>query len=260
MYLSQLLVNMGNDPDKPCPGKDWIKQTYRVHQRIWMAFPDAARVAEDPFFLGTWAETGLAKPKRSEAGFLFRIEPDLPTRILVQSQGKPDWNYAFQNAPYLLAAAPQQREFEPAFLQGTKYRFRLALLMVKRATRLDTSGKREKGTGTRTERPIHCWLPDNGSGVRKSDPLYTAWREHLAQVATKHGFAVDIDPSRLRVSPERGLRMKPSGRRQSESFNAALFDGMLTCTDAARLQEAVVNGIGRGKAFGMGLLSLAVVS
>jgi CRISPR system Cascade subunit CasE len=42
------------------------------------------------------------------------------------------------------------------------------------------------------------------------------------------------------------------------SFNAAAFDGMLKCVDAERLRSAVINGVGRGKAFGMGLLSLAV--
>jgi CRISPR system Cascade subunit CasE len=43
------------------------------------------------------------------------------------------------------------------------------------------------------------------------------------------------------------------------SFNAALFDGVLTCTSADRLKTAVINGVGRGKAFGMGLLSLAAL-
>jgi CRISPR system Cascade subunit CasE len=41
-------------------------------------------------------------------------------------------------------------------------------------------------------------------------------------------------------------------------FNAAMFEGMLACTDADKLRSAVISGIGRGKAFGMGLLSLAV--
>jgi CRISPR system Cascade subunit CasE len=259
MFLSQLLVNMGGDPDKPCPGRDWIKQTYRVHQRLWMAFPHASRRAEDPFFLGTWMDEGPAKPKRSEAGFLFRIEPDRPTRILVQSLLKPDWNYAFQNAPFLLNAPPQEREFDPMFTEGMAYRFRLVLLMVKRTTRRDESGIRAKGAGMRKEHPIRCLLPENGSNPQQSDPHYTAWRERLAELAPRHGFAIETDPALLRVSPESSLRMKPSGRQRPESFNAALFDGMLTCTDARLLRDTVVNGIGRGKAFGMGLLSLAVV-
>jgi CRISPR system Cascade subunit CasE len=259
MYLSQLRVNMGSDPDKPCPGREWIKQTYRVHQRLWMAFPDANRVVDDPFFLGRWKHNENIGAKRSEGGFLFRIEPDRPVRILVQSALKPDWDYAFQNAPYLLDGPPQEREFSPVFSTGMTYRFRLVMLMVRRATNRNDSGERQKGAGSRKEHQIRCLLPDDGSGTRKRDPHHTAWRERLCQAGAVHGFKVDADLSRLRVSPHTTLRMKPLGRGQPDSFNAALFDGSLTCTDSSLLQSAVANGIGRGKAFGMGLMSLAVV-
>jgi hypothetical protein len=53
--------------------------------------------------------------------------------------------------------------------------------------------------------------------------------------------------------------MKPKGDGTSEPFNAALFEGDLICTDAGKLADAVVNGVGRGRAFGMGLLSLAAI-
>src|SRR5438046_1882322 len=74
MFLSLLHVNVGDDPDRPQPGRLWLRDVYRVHQRLWMAFPDAERRAEDPFFLGTWDGPGIAspKPKRREAGFRFR--------------------------------------------------------------------------------------------------------------------------------------------------------------------------------------------
>jgi hypothetical protein len=120
MFLSQLLVNPGDHPDKPRPGLDWMKQTYRVHQRIWMAFPDTHRMKEDPFFLGAWSSDSLAKPKRQEGGFLFRIEPEPPLRILVQSTEKPRWDYAFQNAPHLLAGEPQVREYDPSCRTGRR--------------------------------------------------------------------------------------------------------------------------------------------
>ena len=90
MFLSQLLVNTAGNPDQPRPGRDWVRQTYRVHQRIWMAFPDENKRKADPFFLGTWSDSDGPKPRRSETGFLFRVEPDLPTRVLVQSVFRPD--------------------------------------------------------------------------------------------------------------------------------------------------------------------------
>jgi CRISPR system Cascade subunit CasE len=53
--------------------------------------------------------------------------------------------------------------------------------------------------------------------------------------------------------------MKPAGKEQPKHFTAAMFEGLLTCVDPERLHTAVLNGIGRGKAFGMGLLSLATL-
>lgn len=258
MFLSQLLVNPGTHPDKPRPGVDWMKQTYRVHQRIWMAFPDVHRMKEDPFFLGAWSTDSLSKPRREEGGFLFRIEPEPPLRILVQSSEQPRWDYAFQNASHLLASPPHVREYEPSFSAGDLFRFRLAMLMVKRRT-VPTKAVTED-VKARTEHPIRCLLPaSEPNGKPRPDPDFTAWRDRLAVVAQRSGFTVGEYPKFLRVQPVRNLHMKPSGASPGMPFNAAMFEGMLTCTDPELLREAVVNGIGRGKAFGMGLLSLAVV-
>lgn len=257
MFLSQLLVNPGDHPDKPRPGLDWMKQTYRVHQRIWMAFPDTHRMKEDPFFLGTWSSDSLAKPKRQEGGFLFRIEPEPPLRILVQSTERPRWEYAFQNAPYLLAGEPQVREYEPTFTAGQTFRFRLVAQMVTRRT--IPTGKLQDGQKARSEHPIRCLLPADGDGCRKPDPEFTAWRERLGGWAERHGFTVGHYSKQLRVQPIANLTMKPAGQQRHKQFNAAMFEGLLTCVDPERLHTAVLNGIGRGKAFGMGLLSLAVV-
>jgi CRISPR system Cascade subunit CasE len=255
MFLSQILVNPGSHPDQPRPGLDWAKQTYRVHQRIWMAFPDEHRQTEDPFFLGTWSSEAMSKPRRQEGGFLFRIEPDPPMRILVQSSVRPNWDYAFQNAPYLVAGPPQVREFDPAFEAGAAYRFRLVMQMVKRRT-VPTSALKD-GQKPRSEHPIRCLLPAiDGSDRPRPDPEFRAWRERLSAVATRSGFTVG---DQLRVQPVTNLSMKPEGRSAPARFNAAMFEGVLTCTDAELLRQAVVNGIGRGKAFGMGLLSLAAI-
>ncbi len=57
-----------------------------------------------------------------------------------------------------------------------------------------------------------------------------------------------------------------AGRPKTELGHAkralwtAQYDGIGTITDPERLREAVLNGVGRAKAYGCGLLSLAVVS
>lgn len=256
MFLSQLLVNPGAHPDTPRPGVAWMKQTYRVHQRIWMAFPDTHRVKEDPFFLGTWASAPGSKPRRSEAGFLFRIEPEPPLRILVQSVLRPNWEYAFQNAPHLLSGPPQVREFEPSLVVGQTFRFRLVMQMVTRRT-VPKSAFGPGQVKRRTEHPVRC--SPQGSAQETADQSFAAWRERLDRAGDRAGFRVDMAPERLKVSASRHLLMKPTPDRPRQSFCAAQFDGLLECVDVDRLHDALVNGIGRGKAFGMGLLSLATV-
>jgi CRISPR system Cascade subunit CasE len=66
-------------------------------------------------------------------------------------------------------------------------------------------------------------------------------------------------PKQLRVQPVTNLTMKPAGQQRPKHFHAAMFEGLLACVDPERLHAAVLNGIGRGKGFGMGLLSLATV-
>ena len=256
MFLSQLMVNPGSSPDQPRPGIAWISQTYRVHQRIWMAFPDTNRVETDPFFLGSWSVQTGAKPRRAECGFLFRIEHDLPLRVLVQSTLRPNWDYAFRNAQHLLEGTPKVREFEPRYETGTAYRFRLVMQMVTRRTLPKHAVT--AGVKRRTEHPIRCTLPTaDPDGRATPDPLLRAWRDRMSEVARRCGFDLEQDPQQLKVQSVRNLHMKPEAGQPARGFNAALFEGIIRCTDAERLAHSVINGVGRGKAFGMGLLSLA---
>src|SRR5262249_41388200 len=48
-----------------------------------------------------------------------------------------------------------------------------------------------------------------------------------------------------------------SGINRRMAFGSALFEGELIVTDADAFREALVKGIGSGKAYGFGLLSIA---
>jgi len=109
LYLSSIPVETGNDPNKLWPGKRWIRNPYRIHQRLQMAFD------------------GKPNPR-----VLFRIEGPVPTsrglrpRILVQSQQPPDWDAAFGNAPFLVIPNQiQVKPYKPQFRQGQTFAFRL---------------------------------------------------------------------------------------------------------------------------------------
>ena len=261
MYLSCLLIDVGDNPDHPRPGRLWLRNLYHVHQRLCMAFPSEQRIGKDPQFLEPWdpadfpEQRHLAdRPTREVGpdvlrqvhsqrdrcrGFLFRIDPQPCGRavILVQSGLKPDWGYAFQNASYLLAAPPEAKSFDPCFGEGECFRFRL---VANPTRKIDTKSG-----------PDRCRR--NGRRVPvPTDQLY----EWLALRAEAAGFSVDkdsitIQPGYIYVSnPRNG-----NGQR----LRSAQYDGTLRITNAPCFQETVVRGIGSAKAFGFGLLSLARV-
>lgn len=278
MYLSLLPVRVDN-----YPGRQWLGNLYRVHQRLWMAFPDAQRRQEDPFFLGTWEGPAAAdpKPNRCHAGFLFRIERDGHPRILVQSAQKPDWGYAFQNAPYLLADESRIRQFDPAPSREKSYRFRLLANVVSSKSVAHPNGRmRTTGSGLtihcrkRTEIPV---FPEPIPDPLPADPVerrqvllarWNPWRVWLGRTARGRGFRViDEEASPLLMEAVHTIVRNPGkGRTDSNQddptqkrYNAGLFEGVLVCTDSDLLRHAIINGIGHGKAFGFGLLSIAPV-
>ncbi len=246
MYLSRLTIQAGNDPTREQPGRKWLRNLYHVHQRLCMAFPSASRKSHDPDFLKSFDPRDFGNghvhvARKAESGFLFRIDPQPGGRvvILVQSAVKPDWDYAFHNAGYLVAAPPQVKPFDPSFKVGQRLRFRLVANPIRRLAQrsVGADGKPiEKGIGKRVPVP--------------ADRLI----DWLARRAETAGFSVKEDstsvlPGYVYVHKTRegnGVRLR-----------SVRYDGTLTVTDPARFREAMLEGIGPGKAFGFGLLSVS---
>lgn len=96
--------------------------------------------------------------------------------------------------------------------------------------------------------------------------------EWLLERAESLGFVIPSDPGDLvstdgRVLSRRNLAVTQrgtlrftkagSGQRLNVSLATAQFDGLLEVTDADRLRAALCAGVGRGKAYGCGLLTLS---
>lgn len=299
MFLSCLLIDTGTNPDRPRPGRMWLRNLYHVHQRLCMAFPSTRRRERDPGFLAPYSpgdfpeQRHLADKKKSEvdavvlkhvhsqrnadAGFLFRIDPGPDGRavILVQSAVKPDWDYAFQNARFLQAAPAEVKVYEPTFAAGQRLRFRLLANPTKKIDTLRQADRQrhtkeelrqiEGRNGRRVPVPsaeeLRAWRQKNPN---EDERTFICLRllEWLEQKAEPAGFSlenVSVQPGynyfkkpaqHERQGPER--QTKDTGRRRS-----ARYDGVLVVADAARFRETLVGGIGSGKAFGFGLLSVA---
>ncbi|MBL3592457.1 MAG: type I-E CRISPR-associated protein Cas6/Cse3/CasE [Synergistaceae bacterium] len=240
MFRSCLLIDVGDNPDRPRPGRLWLRNRYHVHQRLCMAFPSASRKAEDEDFLTPFRPdefgNGQVHVERAmDSGFLFRIDP-LPNGravIIVQSAIEPDWGYAFHNANYLLAAPPEVKPFEPRFWQDQCLRFRLAANPTRRLSKHSPDVKKES-IGKRVPVP--------------TDQLI-GW---LVRRAGSAGFFIKQDATTLQPGY---IYMKKNGKGQR--LRSVLFDGLLRITDPDAFRQTLVRGIGSGKAFGFGLLSVA---
>lgn len=242
MFISMLLIDVGNDPDRPRPGRLWLRNRYRVHQRLCMAFPSAKREADDPDFLKPYDPEDFGKDhvhvaRKPESGFLFRIDPQTGggVVILAQSAIKPNWEYAFHNAGYLLAAPPEVKPFDPRFAEGEQFRFRLVANPTRKiGTKSGPDGRRRHGKRV----PV------------PADRLF-AW---LSRQAEQAGFS----PVEERTSIQPGyVYINKTRDDRGQRLFCARYDGLLQVTDADAFRETLSGGVGPGKAFGFGLLSVA---
>lgn len=241
MYHSYLLIDTGLHPDRPRPGRLWLRNLYRVHQRLCMAFPSDPAKRQDPYFLrpfdpALFPATQVHTPRGLHSGFLFRVDP-LPggrAMILVQSAIPPDWDYAFQNARFLLAAPPSMRRFDPDFSAGETLAF---CLMANPTRKIET----KSGPDGRRR---------NGRRVPVRPDALADWLHARAQPAGFH-----VLPDQLVIEP--GYVWVHDGRPDSKPrrYRSARYHGRLQVLDPQAFHLALASGIGPAKAFGFGLLS-----
>lgn len=245
MFLSKLVVNIGEDPTRYRPAREWLRNLYRVHQRLWMAFPNKPEPATEgsdyPFF-----PDRLAHVLSLDTHLLFRIETSRPPMILVQSATGPNWQRAFWNAEYLLHREhpPRVKEYElPGFNCDQRLGFRLLANTTKRL-RKDSRNSLcepvpEKWIGKRVPVPsedLEKWL------IRRAEPA---------------GFRLEA-PIVIQAGYVYFNKSRDAGKGQR--LRSVRYEGVLKVTEPERFRETLNRGIGPAKAFGFGLLSVAPVA
>jgi len=245
-------------------------------------FPEQRHLADQKKHeVGHDALKQVHSPRNEEAGFLFRIDP-LPNGravILVLSALEPDWEYAFHNAEYLLAAPPQRpRPLRVSIKPGERFGFRLVANPTKKILtipkkRWDSMSQEERDKkitrhGKRVPVPSSREIDEWRAAHPGEDPR-TFVHEKLIQWLSKWrpmqdgkpadsaGFA--IDPKFTLVQPGY-VYINKEGKGQGKRLRSARYDGTLTVTDPDAFRQTLICGIGPAKAFGFGLLSLARAS
>ena len=70
----------------------------------------------------------------------------------------------------------------------------------------------------------------------------------------KHGFL--LEPDGFTVTGAKWYRFRKGGKGRNVTFLAVTYDGILEVRDPVRFREALCRGIGPGKAYGAGLMTI----
>lgn len=79
-------------------------------------------------------------------------------------------------------------------------------------------------------------------------------KKWLLDRAEKHGFA--LTPDSFTVTGSRWLRFTKGGRRRPVTLLSVTYEGILEVLDADLFREVLTSGMGRGKAYGMGMMTV----
>ncbi len=184
-----------------------------------------------------WADEGEDLPKGERV--LWRLDAEQPPTLLVQSVTAPDWGRLMSRHPGYLGTF-KVTALDPARLDALsqpqgRYRFRL------RAN--PTVTKREDQQGeAKAQKPKRY-------GLYSAD----AQAQWLVGLAARSGFVAE------RFEITHSERFQARKGRAVVTLASATFEGELRVTDAGQVRAALQHGLGHGRAFGLGLLSLAPV-
>ncbi|MDP9951840.1 MULTISPECIES: type I-E CRISPR-associated protein Cas6/Cse3/CasE [Streptomyces] len=190
----------------------------RLHRRVLQMFPD-----------------GVEGPARAAFGVLFRAEetPRGP-QILLQSRTEPD--------PSRLPAA--YGSVETRSLDALLSHLRKGMVVSYRCV---ANPVRKPGEASRKAYGLPPVVALSGNAA-------VEWWERQARAGGLEPLHVDADP----LTAVRGNQgpQGPAAKRVIQQARVR-FDGAARVLDAELLRERLVSGIGRGKAYGCGLLTLA---
>ena len=155
------------------------------------------------------------------------------TWLLVLSQDKPDFS---RLAVQLGAPGWESRDYEPLLRRVERedvWHFRL------------TANPTISKSGAKDER---------GKVLAHITPTYQ--KQWLLNRAEKHGFA--LEDQEFDVVQSRWLRFrKGTDGGRPVTLLSVTYEGSLTVTDPALFTQTLTEGLGRGKAYGLGLLTVA---
>lgn len=250
VYLSRLILDTRSR-------QVWseLAHPYEMHRTLMRAFPNAAQTEE--------------ANARNRFDVLFRADEDSRgghAILYVQSAVKPNWSFLASLDGYLLASTdlpnPASKDVTSKYSNlktGQKLSFCLRANPTKRIAKPDDGHDELKGkrVGLLREEDQIAWMIQKGKEREKGKCggfkiLMREWVDQSGNIQKVPHVAVQPE------GKQKG-RKKDNGHCFLMTHVGVRFEGILEITDADAFRETLARGIGPGKAFGFGLLSIAPV-
>ncbi|MBB4933306.1 CRISPR system Cascade subunit CasE [Lipingzhangella halophila] len=241
MYLTRFRLNTARSGTRKL-----LSSPQAMHAAVLAGFPDLLPSDSD-------APRVLWRVDRVSAAEVF---------LYVVSSGRPDYTHLVEQAGWPAAGTGWQTGEYAPFLEklaaGDVWRFRLTANPVHSVRTKD--GQETKVTAHVTWRHQADWLLQRQEAAgfrvaRKPDGEEAPEGQETPDRYAQYELMVH-DQRRLEFS--KGKR-NGSGKATRVRVNTATFDGRLEVTDPEALRRTLTAGLGRAKAYGCGLMTLAPV-
>ncbi|MER7696119.1 type I-E CRISPR-associated protein Cas6/Cse3/CasE [Streptomyces sp. NPDC096095] len=242
MYLTRFRVNTAR-----LEGRRLLGSPHRVHGAVNAAFPTS--------------------PSRDGAGprVLWRVDRNgiSETLLYIVSPGRPDLTHLVEQAGWPASDEPgwttfAYTDFLSALRPGDTWGFRLTANPVHNIRPAHVKeGERTKRAAHRTPRHQMRWLLDRQEKagfeiVRKPE------ERRLLPQGDEHELVVR-DQTPLQFRRPRARAPEKTGRSGDVQITKVTFDGRLRVTDPEVFRRTLTHGLGKAKAYGCGLMTLAPV-
>ncbi|MFI7081275.1 type I-E CRISPR-associated protein Cas6/Cse3/CasE [Micromonospora sp. NPDC049903] len=180
--------------------------------------------------------------------------------LLVLTQSIPSWEHLIEQAGWPSADEPQAltRSYEPLLAQlqrGRRFAFRL---------KANPTISTKKPTAPSKAQTLHL-AGERPRGVRVAHRKLADQMTWLVDKLARSGCTIptdlvnDNEVPAVRASDRQPLRFRKHGAKEGTQviLESVTFDGILHIDDTEQARQALLGGIGTGKAYGFGLLTLA---
>lgn len=208
----------------------------RRQARMLLASPQAMHSAVLAAFAPDLMDGGDERER-----VLWRVDRDVPHQALLymSSSTTPDLTHLVEQAGWPTTSGWESREYSPLLARlakGQRWAFRVTANPVRRV-RGDKEPGRGKVRGHVTAAQQTAWLLERGAAAG------------FEVATTDEGEpCIEVRDRRVVTFPRAGATV---------TIAMATFDGVLVVTDPELLRHTLTTGLGRAKAYGCGLLTLA---